>query len=482
MKSLKFERYSGYKPNILVIGDIIMDHYIHGECDRISSEAAVPIVQVTKENRTLGGAGNVIKNLVSLEANVYACSVVADDTIGQEMVSELNRLNVNTEGILFSEGRSSVLKTRVLVSQHQLVRFDKESTIPISKALEAQMVFYVTQNLSKFQIILLSDYDKGVLTKSLCQTIISLARDKNIKVLVDPKNKNYSKFCGAFLLTPNKKEAGEASGIEIKNDSDLEKVGFTLKKKYNLNYMIITLSEMGMAIFDQEMIKIPVKVKQVSDVTGAGDTVLASLGYSLSLDENIIDACKFANAAAAIVVGKVGTSTATIHEISAYLSRHHKGNTLKKVCSWEELQNMLNVYRLDNKKIVFTNGCFDILHAGHIKCLLESKRFGDVLILGLNNDDSIKRLKGLNRPINCLEDRIAVLSALEIVDLIVAFGEDTPYNLIKIIRPDVIVKGEDYKDAEVSGSDLAGEIRFVKFAQNQSTSRIVQRMHDLDII
>ncbi len=460
-------------PNILVIGDLMIDHYLWGRCDRISPEAPVQVVEVVRESEVLGGACNVMNNLVALGAKVYACGVLGMDVNGTRLEQMLIGLGVDCEGLIFEADRKTTKKSRVMASHQQVVRVDREDTGYVSPETEQKIIDFVAKNLDRFSAILLSDYGKGVLTHRLTQEIIALGREKF--VLVDPKGKDYSKYKGAYLITPNRKEASLATGIDIKNDETLMDAGFALKNECDLKYAVITLSEDGMAIFDDKMTKIPTIAKEVYDVTGAGDTVLASLAFALTQDAGMIAACHFANSAAAVVVGKMGSATANMDEIAEYQRSLHKTKSEDKIKTWSEIEKTVKNMRALGKRVVFTNGCFDILHAGHVKYLEEAKSFGDVLILGLNNDESVKRLKGATRPINCEDDRALVLSALESVDFVVFFGEDTPFELIKIVVPDVLVKGGDYEGKEVVGSDIAKEVRLVRFLDGRSTTGTVQR-------
>ncbi len=452
------------KPNILVVGDLMVDHYLYGRVDRISPEAPVQVVDIQKEELLMGGAGNVINNLISLGAKVGICSVIGDDEGGKFLHERIGQKGVVKEGLVTQKGRKTSHKSRVLASHQQIVRIDKEDKEDISKTSEDTILMRIKIVLPFYDAIVLSDYGKGVLTNTLTQNIISLAKEKDKLVLVDPKGSDYSKYKGATLLTPNKKEAKEATGIEIKDDDTLLKALKKLKDEQELSYSIITLSEEGIALLDKDFEKIPTVAKDVFDVTGAGDTVIASIAISLVERNCIKEAVEFANKAAAVAVSHVGCYAVKRDEIESL-------DKDKKIVTLEELLKILP----KDKKIVFTNGCFDILHSGHVKYLKEAKSFGDILIVGLNSDESVKRLKGESRPINTFEDRATVLSALEAVDFVVGFSDDTPYELIKAIKPDVLVKGGDYEGKEVVGSDIAKETKLVQFVDGKSTTSIIQR-------
>ncbi len=452
------------KPNILVVGDLMVDHYLYGKVDRISPEAPVQIVDIQKEELLMGGAGNVINNLISLGAKVGVCSVIGDDEGGRFLHERIGQKGVVKEGLVTQKGRKTSHKSRVLASHQQIVRIDKEDKEDISKTSEDTILMRIKIVLPFYDAIVLSDYGKGVLTNTLTQNIISLAKEKDKLVLVDPKGSDYSKYKGATLLTPNKKEAQEATGIEIKDDDTLLKSLKKLKDDQELNYSIITLSEEGIALLDKDFEKIPTVAKDVFDVTGAGDTVISAITISLVEGKSIKEAIEFANKAAAVAVSHVGCYAVKRDEIESL-------DKDKKIVTLDELLKILP----KDKKIVFTNGCFDILHAGHVKYLKEAKSFGDILIVGLNSDESVKRLKGESRPINTFEDRATVLGALESVDFVVGFSDDTPYELIKAIKPDILVKGGDYEGKEVVGSDIAKETKLVQFVDGKSTTSIIQR-------
>ncbi|MFK2823421.1 D-glycero-beta-D-manno-heptose-7-phosphate kinase [Arcobacter sp. YIC-80] len=462
-------------PNILVIGDLMIDHYLWGSCDRISPEAPVPILKVTNETNVLGGAGNVVNNLKALGANVGVLSVIGDDEIANELKSMLESIDVNNF-LVIQKNRETSKKSRLIASNQQIIRYDKETTVNIDKSSEDKILKLLEKHIKNYDLVLLSDYGKGVLTNSLTKNIISLVNSKNKKVLVDPKGNDYLKYKNSYLLTPNKKEASLATNIEICDDKTLQKAILKLKNDYNLEVSLITLSEEGIAIFDNELSVKPTVAREVYDVTGAGDTVLASVGFAISCGFDIHKAVSFSNLASGVVVGKLGSATATLDEIIEYEKSLNQNSSSSQIKTKDEMINLSKELKQKNKKIVFTNGCFDILHVGHIKYLEVAKSFGDVLILGLNTDNSVKRLKGESRPINCQEDRAYTLAALKSVDYVVFFDEDTPYELIKALNPDILVKGGDYKGKEVVGQDLVKELKLVDFVAGRSTTSTIQRI------
>ena len=464
------------KPKILVIGDLMIDHYLWGSCDRISPEAPVAVVDIAKETTLLGGAGNVVNNLISMGAEVSVSSVIGNDSNGVELLDMLNNIGVNTQNIIIQEGRKTSKKSRVIAVSQQILRYDKESREDIAQDSIGKIMEFLNREISYYDTVILSDYGKGVLTDELCQSIIKISNKNSVKVLVDPKGSDFTKYRGSYLLTPNKKEAIGATNIEINNEATLKEALLRLKNECDLDVSLITLSEDGIAIYDDELKIFPTVAKEVFDVTGAGDTVIASIAYALSANKSIEDTCRFANLAAGVVVGKIGSATVTLGEIEEYEASLHKSTSDAHIKSFKDIENIVNRCRTNAKRVVFTNGCFDILHVGHVKYLQIAKSFGDVLIVGLNSDESVSRLKGPSRPVNIAEDRAYLLAALEAVDYVVPFGEDTPYELIKMIKPDVLVKGGDYKGKEVVGTEFAGELKLVDFVDGKSTTKTIEKI------
>ena len=463
-------------PKILVAGDLMIDHYLWGKCERISPEAPVQVVNVGSETKLLGGAGNVVHNLIALGAEVDVISVIGGCEISNELKALLKDINVRPDYLIEQKDRITSKKSRIIASQQQVVRYDRESVDPISKNSQDSLLSIYKKILNDYDVVLLSDYGKGVLTSELTQMLIKIAKKNNIKVLVDPKGLNYSKYAGAYLLTPNKKEASEATQININSNESLLQAITELKKLCRLNVSLITLSEQGVAIFDNSLRVHPTLAREVFDVTGAGDTVLASLGFALSCGYEIDQAVEFANLAAGVVVSKIGSATATLDEIIEYQSSLHQSTSDVHIKTWDEIELLSKKLKTNGKKLVFTNGCFDLLHTGHVRYLETAKSYGDVLILGLNSDRSVNALKGNSRPINNQQDRAYILAALDAVDYVVIFDEDTPYDLIKKIRPHILVKGGDYKGKNVVGHDLVDELKLVQFVEGKSTTETIKQI------
>lgn len=450
-------------PRILIIGDLMLDHYVWGSVERISPEAPVQILKITCENNRLGGASNVALNLIALGAKAHICGIVGDDSDGKIIVDLLDSAGIERDLLCVKSDFQSIKKTRFIASNQQVLRVDRES---VDMSLDSTILEKIKDSLDDFNAIILSDYGKGALGVDFTRQIIALANERKIPILCDPKGDDYSKYANATLLTPNKKEAQIATNIRIDSAESLLDSLKKLKNDYNLTYALITLSEDGMAIYDDKMTQIPTLAKEVYDVTGAGDTVIAALAFGICTNMDIYESAKFANAAAAVVVGKIGSAQATRAEIFGVMGDEAHLDDLELIADLKK----------DGKKIVFTNGCFDILHFGHISYLRKAKSFGDILVVGLNSNDSVRRLKGDLRPINDESDRAQILRELECVDFVIIFDEDTPIELIKKIRPDILVKGADYADKEVVGSEIVPDVRLVELAKGRSTSGIVEKI------
>ena len=458
---------------ILVIGDVMVDHYLWGNCERISPEAPVQIIDIQKETSQLGGAGNVTRSLVALGAKCSLLSIAGDDDIAKELQDLLQEQQI-TSHLVVEKNRKTTKKTRIIATHSQVIRFDSETKEDISKTSEQEILKIFEDICSDFSLILISDYAKGMLTKDLTEQIIRIANKQGKKTIIDPKGADYVKYKGAYLLTPNKQEAQIALNMQINNKQTLQLALRKLKELASLQISMITLSEEGIAYMQNELVTKPTQAKKVYDVTGAGDTVLASLGYALSLGKDISYSVEFANIAAGIVVGKIGSATATLEEIQQF--RNGSDDITNKIVSQKQLQNIITQAKNESQKIVFTNGCFDILHRGHTNYLHQAKRLGDILIVGLNSDTSVKRLKNIHRPINPQEDRAYILASLQSVDYVVVFDQDTPLELISTITPDILAKGDEYKTQDIVGSDIAKETILISMSEGKSTTSIIEKI------
>lgn len=467
--------------SVLVVGDLMLDEYLWGKTERISPEAPVQVVDVTREDVRLGGAGNVINNLVALGCRVTACSVIGGDENGVILQHVFTGKGVDVSGVYEDPMRATSKKTRVVAANQQIVRIDRETKNAISEEFAERLLGFIEERGSEFQAILISDYAKGVLTPRVIAGIIAIARRLGIPVAVDPKGSDFTRYRGATILTPNRKEAEIAAGIAIVDDDSLQSAARLLLADVDLDALLITRSEQGMSLFlrDGEVVHIPTVAREVYDVTGAGDTVLAVLGLALACGRDFVDAASLANVAAGIAVGKVGTSTVSPQEIIAETGHGHQ-DCDTKIKNLDVMAAIVAAEKEKGKKVVFTNGCFDLLHVGHVKYLQKARTFGDLLILGLNSDDSVRRLKGEKRPLIGEAERAHILAALDCVDYVVIFDEDTPLRLIETLRPAVLVKGGDYTPAGVVGKDVVeangGRVELVEFVDGKSTTNIIEKI------
>ena len=465
----------------LVVGDLMLDEYLWGKAERISPEAPVQVVEVQREELRLGGAGNVVNNLVALGCRVSACSVIGDDENGQLLLEAFMMRGVNVAGIFVDHQRKTSKKTRVLASNQQIVRIDRETRDAVVRESESRLIEFIRDEVPHCDVILVSDYLKGVLTPGVLVAIVATGRQAGIPVVVDPKGSDYRRYAGATVLTPNRKEAEAATGIAIRDEESLCRAAGKLLSEVTLDALLVTRSEQGMSLFqaDGAVDHIPTVAREVFDVTGAGDTVLAMLGVAMGCGLGVAEAARLANTAAGIAVGKVGTSTVAPEEIIAEVGRSHQDSDTK-IKNPDVLGRLVKELKNRRKRIVFTNGCFDLLHAGHVTYLQAARSFGDLLILGLNSDASIRRLKGEKRPLIGEIERAHLLAALDCVDYVVIFDEDTPLKLIETIRPDVLVKGGDYTREGVVGHELVesygGRVELVQFVDGRSTSGIIEQI------
>lgn len=463
------------RARVLVVGDIMLDRYWYGNTGRISPEAPVPVVKVDSLEERPGGAANVAMNIAALNGGNCLVGFVGEDDAANILSNALTQNNVNYDLIALST-HPTITKLRIISRHQQLLRLDFEESF---QGVDEQLLTdRVNQVLTKYNVLVLSDYAKGCLDS--VQKIIALAKAKNIAVLIDPKGTDFSRYKGATLLTPNLAEFEAVVG-KCRDDEEIVQKGAQLIHDMDLNALLITRSEHGMTLLqrDKKPLHLPTQAKEVFDVTGAGDTVIAILAAAYSTGESLENSCFLANVAAGIVVGKVGTSTVSHKEFIEALNKrecHGFG-----IVNEETLKAEVEAARERGEKIVMTNGCFDLLHAGHVSYLNEAKKLGDRLIVAVNSDESVKRLKGEKRPINHLEQRMIVLSALSAVDWVVPFNEDTPQRLISEILPDILVKGGDYKPEDISGGQeviaAGGEVCVLNFEEGISTTKIINQIN-----
>jgi D-beta-D-heptose 7-phosphate kinase/D-beta-D-heptose 1-phosphate adenosyltransferase len=465
---------------VLVVGDIMLDRYIHGEVERISPEAPVPVLRHAQRYDRAGGAANVALNLAGLGCETFLSGFWGEDAEKVELAGILERAGINTVGVV-SGSNPTISKTRIVGRTQQLLRLDIESR-DLPPAVEMQrLIERATALVPKVHAVILSDYAKGAVSAALCESVIRAARTENIPVLVDPKTADFGKYSGATAVCPNLSELSLASAVPAHHTEELLAAGRRLLAEHELQFVVVTMSEKGISVLRPDGVyHSPARAREVYDVSGAGDTVIATLTAGLAGGLEINTAVELANVAAGIVVGKMGTVPIANHELTAALTPSSGLTAEEKVLDLERMSSRIAAWRASGETIVFTNGCFDLLHVGHIALLEECRKFGSKLVLGLNTDDSISRLKGPSRPIVGERERAKVMSALAAVDAVVLFDEDTPLELILALKPDVLVKGGDYSvDTVVGHEDVlgrGGRVEIVPTVEGFSTTNIVKKL------
>ncbi len=467
---------------VLVIGDLMLDRYLIGDVQRISPEAPVPVVMLKQQNDRAGGAANVAANLAKLGIATSIAGCVGMDAEAAILLTLIKQLGIKYEALIHSSERPTITKTRVMSSRQQIVRIDQESQAKFSFAENAELHVLIARAIQeKPSIVILSDYAKGVLSEEVCQYIIAACKEANIAVIADPKGQDYSKYKGVTALTPNKKETAEACGVSVNDTSALLSSAKRLKDDLGLDFLAITRGDEGLTLLDKNNEHhVTATAKEVFDVSGAGDTVIATLAAGLIHGLTPLDALILANIAAGIVVGKIGTVPIQLNELLHELTFKNTSEQADKITDIAGLSLRVREWQSANQKIVFTNGCFDLLHAGHVAYLEAAKKTGDKLILGLNTDRSVCALKGPSRPVIHEQDRARVLAALAAVDAVILFDEDTPLNLINAIKPDIIAKGGDYTEAQVVGGvevkSWGGKVAIIDLVAGRSTSSILEKI------
>lgn len=456
---------------VLVLGDLMLDRYWHGPTSRISPEAPVPVVKITDIEERAGGAGNVALNIASLGGNVDILGLVGNDEPAQALQSMLTQAGA-TCSFQQIDSLPTITKLRILSRNQQLIRLDFEESFGDQDTSELQNTYF--EKVANAGAVILSDYDKGALTDP--QSLIKAAREANTPVLVDPKGTDFSIYKGATLITPNLSEFEAVVG-ECIDEADLVKKGLQLIDDVDLQALLVTRSEKGMTLLQkgQAPLHLPAHAREVYDVTGAGDTVISVLASALASGSSIENATRLSNIASGIVVGKLGTATVNLAELRRAVLAETA--TESDVLSEEQMMLTIEDARAHGESIVLTNGCFDILHPGHVAYLKQARKLGDRLIVAVNSDASVSRLKGPERPINHLQHRMEVLAGLESVDWVVAFEEDTPERIISKLLPDLLVKGGDYKAEDVAGGtqviNNGGAVQILNFEDGYSTSKII---------
>lgn len=500
--------------HILVIGDVMLDEYIWSDVCKISPEAPIPVAKVNQTTYALGGAGNVAANLHELGIQVSIIGTIGTDNNAAKLIQLFQEAHIDIEGLLSLEKRVTSTKTRIIAGHQQLLRIDSEDTSLLHELQVAQLKKNIELKLhSELSLIILSDYLKGSLPESICHFVIKSAQELGIPVLVDPKGLNYQKYKGATAITPNQAELVLTTGVTETDLSTLIKAAEQLRATLSLDFMVLTLGEKGIAyIGKQETLHYPAVAQKIFDVTGAGDTVIAVLGASMASGMDPKQALELANQAAGIVVSKVGAVPIKKDELIDCIRneisrerapefhaeknnpsfgpkgpsffRYKSVHSESKILDSEGLTKLLKLWKNAKQKIVFTNGCFDLLHAGHVSYLEKAKLLGDRLVIGLNSDASVRKLKGSSRPITSQEDRSKILASLSCVDAVVIFEEESPLKLISFIKPDILVKGNDYKEENIVGAkevrSWGGDVQLIPLLEGRSTTQILKKIHEDD--
>lgn len=471
------------RTSVMCVGDVMLDRFVYGAVERISPEAPIPVLRIERQTTMLGGAGNVAANLEALGAAPRFLSVVGDDEAGGAVLRRLveGRLADGCH-VVTEPGRQTSEKTRFLASSQQLLRADAETVAAISGGSQEALVSMARALLPEVHAVILSDYGKGVLTSDVLESVIRAAKEQGRPVIVDPKGSDYRRYRGADVVTPNRRELAQASGLPVGEDDEVVAAARWIIDTCGIGAVVVTRSERGMSVVTEggRVDHLPAEAREVYDVSGAGDTVVATLAAALGAGVPVADAARLANLAAGVVVGKVGTAVVRPAELLAAL--HHQEWALgeAKVGPLESALEKIELWRRQGRRIGFTNGCFDLLHPGHVSLLRQARAGCDRLVVGLNSDESVRRLKGETRPVQSEVARATVLASLSSVDLVVIFGEDTPRQLIEAVRPDVLVKGADYTIETVVGGDFVmsygGKVLLADLAAGHSTTSTIARM------
>ncbi len=468
--------------NVLCIGDVMLDHFVYGVVERISPEAPIPVLKVTRQTKMLGGAGNVVRNIAALGARATLISVIGDDAPGNAITTLVGNEPRLDAVLITVPGRQTSLKVRHIAGNQQMLRTDSETTTPLPGEDEDRICRAIDSELANTHVVILSDYAKGVLSPRIISHACASARARKISVLADPKSTDFTRYRGVHVLTPNARELSAASGIKIVDSATAGDAAAEALQAIGLDAILVTRSEQGMTLVQhgQKPLHLPAEAREVYDVSGAGDTVIATLAVAVGAGASLSDAAMLANSAASIVVGKSGTAVVRPDELAQALHAEGLKGAEAKIRTLDAALDVVATWRSRGLKPGFTNGCFDLVHPGHISLLRQARSQCDRLIVGLNTDASVRRLKGPDRPVNSEMARAIVLAALESADMVVLFDEPTPISLIEAFRPDVLIKGADYTADQVVGGDLVtsygGRIFLAELTPGQSTTSIVERL------
>ena len=466
---------------VLVVGDVILDRYEFGAVDRISPEAPIPVLKLDRRDVVLGGAGNVLRNLVTLGARARLITAVGDDDIGRQVIRLVETESTEPSTVVVDAGRVTSEKIRFIAGTQQLLRADRETVAPLGPDARARLIAAAKREIADAAIVVLSDYGKGALAAGVAAEVIAAARAAGKPVIVDPKGADYTRYKGAFALTPNRRELGEATGMAVGTDAEIVAAAKSLIASLGVEAVVATRSRDGMTLVTRNAVThLKAEAREVFDVTGAGDTVMATLAAALASGAEIDAASALANVAAGIVVGKLGAAVAHVSEILAALHHQDAASAEAKILAIGPALDRVRLWRQTGLTIGFTNGCFDILHPGHISLINQAKADCDRLVVGLNSDASVKRLKGQSRPLQGEAARSTVLASLAAVDLVIVFDDDTPLETIEAIRPDLLVKGADWAMDKVVGADRVkswgGTVKLARLEAGHSTTATIARM------
>lgn len=471
------------KARVLCVGDAMLDHFHYGTVERISPEAPIPVLRVERETTMLGGAGNVVRNLVALGAEARFVTVVGDDAAGGTVAIQIKDQGVPDHPIV-EIGRRTSTKTRYIAGVQQVLRADRETTKGLRDDAKAELLAAAKNAMTNCQVLVISDYGKGVLADDVLKALIETARKSKKTVVIDPKGTDFACYRGADVVTPNRRELAGAAGMPTDTDDEVFAAAQRLIREHGFGAVIATRSADGMTVVtdDGAVSNLPAEAREVFDVSGAGDTVVATVAAAVAAGIGLADAAALANVAAGIVVGKVGTAVAYAADVIGALHHQDLSSAEAKVLSAGQAKDRVAAWRRGGRKIGFTNGCFDLLHPGHVSLLKQAKAACDRLLVGLNSDSSVARLKGDGRPVQSEAARATVLASLETVDAVVIFEDDTPLNLIEALRPDVLVKGADYEVEQVVGADVVrdygGKVLLAKLEPGYSTSATIARLDE----
>ena len=467
---------------VLVLGDVMLDRYVVGSSIRLSPEAPIPILRPAARRATLGGAANVALNIATLGGCAVLAGVIGDDAAGAEVATLLAVVGGIEPQLVVAPGRPTTAKTRFMAGSHQLLRLDEETVEPIGAETQAALLGRYAAALRGVNVVVLSDYAKGVLCDDVLRAVLAAAQASGVTVIADPKRPEFSAYRGAAVLTPNEHEVQIATRIDAEPDEGAERAGACALDQMGGEAVLVTRSKKGLTLVrrNRSVLHLPARAREVADVSGAGDTLVATLAVALGAGASLTEAAVLANVTAGISVGKQGTATVSQDELLAVLHLEDLVATDRKVASIEQARRRVAGWRMQGLRVGFANGCFDLIHPGHVRLLTEARAACDRLIVGLNTDESVRRLKGPTRPVQNETARATVMASLSPVDLVVLFDEDTPIELIRALRPEVLVKGADYTIDKVVGADLVhgwgGKVLLVDLQQGHSTSGTIRRM------